>query len=107
MIIVVYDAYNGQPISDGKALELAKVLLTLSETQDGEHIFSYSTENVFVAIRCLIAEKEFSPKNIRFLFEDKTLVIYSNGQLSQYPKGFIDFVTDLTLRALQGSKSKL
>ena len=90
MLKIVYARY-GKPYSDFCSLRLAKKIVNNYLNDYKEKIINVSTSNIIVALRILVKRGMINYKEIIFEFEDELITIDSNGKLSHYPKGFIDW----------------
>lgn len=76
---------EGVAVSDFDSDAVAK------EVADSElELFRYSTSNVIMSLRVLVAREEIPHDSISFLFRGETLTIDKNACMSRWPYGFID-----------------
>lgn len=98
MITVEYRE-QGAPISDWGLDYIIDNVIIKEEFNDVN--VSYSTENIFLAIRTAVVTGRLNHKSIQFKFNDKIIDIYEDGKLSEFPTGFLD-VADNLLTTLLG-----
>jgi len=94
-LIIAYTP-NGQAVPDAQAEELVKTWVK----EDNGQIHEVSTENVCIAARTLVKEKEIEFNKVQFLFQGMVLKPDVNGRLAEWPDGFCDFTDNWLMRIL-------
>jgi hypothetical protein len=104
MIIIRYDPVDGVPVPDGAATDVVASLIELGK--DGVVVASYSTDNVFFAIRLAIVEGKVSHEEVRFEFEDSVFFANRFGAAPGAPSRFCGYTGNVAERIIRLATNK-
>lgn len=100
MLIVHYEPWTGQAISDGQVELFAKQMYSKASSIQEDYEIAISTENVITAIRVFIKENRFNHNFISVRYQGQHLPFDTDGRCEIWPNGFCDTSLNLLLRLI-------
>jgi hypothetical protein len=92
MLILTYDAEDGEAVPDGRVASwLSKAITDSLVSYPNNWRMTFSTENVLEEVRTQIAGLRLTAEDVELRFEDKVVEINAYGNPVYWPKGFCDF----------------
>jgi len=112
LIFIEYDPHlSGAAWPDGQALERALSIAEWAKTIDADIHETYSTENIFYALRLLIANGTLPHDRILFVYQGHAFQANEYGAIRDWPEGFSDLTTrfseNIIRAAMQKRKDKI
>lgn len=89
MLRITYDSLFGEAVADGRVETLVSLIAKIPDFRA-----SYSTENVFLALRLAVARGDIEHHNIVFVYKCQEIRISKYGFIEDWPKGFCDTTDD-------------
>lgn len=87
-IMVIYDPNKGVVKRDGELKSYVKEIIDVAKTKNVT--VHCANELLIEAFRVAVKKGEIDPKEIVFFFNGEVININKGGNLSEYPKGFLD-----------------
>lgn len=110
MLTLIYDPNSDRAIPDGKVGYTCQFIAMEARAafeQNADWHYTFSTENIFTAVRLAIVQGLIHHHSVQFAYEDKVFMANEYGAISKWPDGFCDQTVKMATEIARTANRKL